>query len=121
MFAIIYKQVEEGGVGRKKVARIVRPNFSIGKGFPWSHGGKRRGGKALSFHLHKHSTQATAMHFLQQQHIFFLIFSAQQSLHHRTLALLLEVLPRPVTAAVRCAVLIVWSVLNAFGKAYVVA
>ena len=67
MFAIIYKQVEEGGVGRKKVARIVRPNFSIGKGFPWSHGG----GKALSFHLHKHSTQATAMHFLQQQHIFF--------------------------------------------------
>lgn len=46
---------------------------------------------------------------------------AQQSLHHRTLALLLEVLPRPVTAAVRCALLIVWSVLNAFGKAYVVA
>lgn len=116
MFAIIYKQVEEGGVGRKKVARIVRPNFSIGKGFPWSHDGKRRGGKALSFYLHKHSTQATAMHFLQQQHIYFLIFSAQQSS-----ALLLEVLPCPVTAAVRCAVLIVWSVLNAFGKAYVVA
>ena len=95
-------------MGRKKVARIVRPNFSIGKGFLWSHDGKRRGGKALPFYLHKHSTQATAMHFLQQQ-------------HHRTLALLLEVLPRPVTAAVRCAVLIVWSVLNAFGKAYAVA